>query len=217
MPPVASSSASAVPRASSRSVPDELPERGQAPERLLHRLGVERHADRTRPDDGSPGVAHRLADRERDRPVDRADEQHRDLLALEPAGNDSRVRRIGEVLQRHLAAARRLEGLLRSVALLPHVLDLAIQVRPLGVVHEPLAGEADADEDPDHERDEDGRQRRDVVAEVEHGRSVGARLPPAHRLRTRALTGRACRRSSGRATGSRCAAPARRGPRRRRR
>ena len=31
------------------------------------------------------------------------------------------------------------------------------------------AGEADPDEDPDDERHEDGRERRDVVAEVEHG------------------------------------------------
>ena len=45
------------------------------------------------------------------RPVDRADEEHRDPLALEPAGNDSRVGGIGEVLQRLLTAARRLEGL----------------------------------------------------------------------------------------------------------
>ena len=37
-----------------------------------------------------------------------------------------------------------------------------------GVLRHAAAGEADADEDPDDERDEDGRERRDVVAEVEH-------------------------------------------------
>ena len=76
--------------------------------------------------------------------------------------------------------------------------DAAVQVRPLGIVDEALAGETDPDEDPDHESDEDGRQRRDVVAEVEHRReSVGAdgKLVPGfsrlHRLEPERVADRA--------------------------
>ena len=61
---------------------------------------------------------------------------------------------------------------LGDVTLVLQIGDLAGQVRPLGIVDESLAGETDPDEDPDHERDENGRQRRDVVAEVEHQRGV---------------------------------------------
>jgi hypothetical protein len=44
----------------------------------------------------------------------------------------------------------------------------------LGVVDEAAAGDADADQDPDDEHQEHRRQRRDVVAEVEHASRLEA-------------------------------------------
>ena len=139
-----------------------------AAQRVLDRRNVEWHADRARADDGAARIAHALVDRERDALVDRADEQHRDLLPVEPSGDDARIGGIGEVVERLCAAVRRVERGLGDVTLMLQVGDLAGQVRPLGIVDEALAGETDPDEDPDHESDENGRQRRDVVAEVEH-------------------------------------------------
>ena len=46
--------------------------------------------------------------------------------------------------------------------------DLPLEAVALGVVDEAAAGDPDADQDPDDEHQEDGRERRDVVAEVEH-------------------------------------------------
>ena len=38
----------------------------------------------------------------------------------------------------------------------------------IAIAEDPATGKPDADEDPDHERDENGRERRDVIAEIEH-------------------------------------------------
>ena len=55
-----------------------------------------------------------------------------------------------------------------TVEVVLELLDVPVEDLPLGLVDEAAAGDADADEDADHERQEHGRERRHVVAEVEH-------------------------------------------------
>ena len=67
----------------------------------------------------------------------------------------------------------RFAGLLRRlVELLLQVCDLAARAGLfVPLVEIAAVGDPDADEDPDDQGEEDGRERRDVVAEVEHLRA----------------------------------------------
>ena len=55
--------------------------------------------------------------------------------------------------------------------LVAQLVDLAVEPLSFGLVHETATRDAYSDEDPDHEGEEDRRQRDEVVAEVEHRRS----------------------------------------------
>ena len=46
--------------------------------------------------------------------------------------------------------------------------NLVLEQVLLRSVHEPAVGDADSDEDANHERQENGGQRGDVVAKIEH-------------------------------------------------
>ena len=88
-----------------------------------------------------------------------------------PVG-EHRVGALDEVLRRLLAPLEVLRSRVRGVDLLLELGDPVVEAVALGVVDEAAAGDADADEDADHEHQEDGRERRDVVAEVEHAPSA---------------------------------------------
>ena len=101
--------------------------------------------------------------------VDRPDEDDADGLPVEPPVDELGVggpREGVERLAAHVGRRRLLDG---GVPLGAQLVDPGLEVRPLGVVHEAPPRQADAHEDPDHEGDEDGGERRDVVAQVEHG------------------------------------------------
>ena len=100
--------------------------------------------------------------------VDRADEHDPDRLPLEHPGDELRVRRLRELVEvdAALVGARRAGD--RAVPLAAESIDLRLEVLPLRIRDEPLPGEPDPDEDPEHERHEHGGERRDVVAQVEH-------------------------------------------------
>ena len=124
------------------------------------------------PGHGASRIPDSLAHREIDGLVDRADEQDRDLEPVE-AVRDERTVGVGpELLQRQLAARSRVGERSGVIALAFEVVDLRLEVLALRIVDESAPGEADADEDAEHERDEDRGQRCHVVAEVEHASSL---------------------------------------------
>ena len=124
-------------------------------------------------------------------------------------GGQGRVRALDELLGRLLAPLEVVRGRIGGVDLLLELGDPGVEPVALGVVDEAAAGDADADEDADDEHQEDRRERRDVVAEVEHavssleaehvpqrrrGEDRDAAAPPARPVRR----GRAARpRSAG--------------------
>jgi hypothetical protein len=97
-----------------------------------------------------------------------SDEEHSDPLAAQPLRHHGAVRVRDVFLRRLLALLARGELRAEIVALVPEVVDLVLQLPPLGLVDEAASGDPDSDEDPDDERDEDRRKRHDVVAEGEH-------------------------------------------------
>ena len=101
--------------------------------------------------------------------VDRPDEHDADGLSVEHPRDELRVGRLCEVVELDAApiGARRPAPTALSRSLAQRV-DLRLEVLPFRVGDEPLPRQPDPDEDPEEERDEHGRERRDVVAEVEH-------------------------------------------------
>jgi len=79
------------------------------------------------------------------------------------------VRALDEVLGGLLAPLEIVGARVRRLDLLLQPRDLPLEVVALGVVDEAPARDSDADQDPDDEHQEDGRERGDVVAQVEHG------------------------------------------------
>ncbi len=138
---------------------------------------VDRNAEGAHANHPPAAVADRLGDRLR-RAVHGADEQHGDVLVLQPAGYERWIRVGRVVLHRRLPACGSARLRPRGVSLRGQLGDLLVEILALDVVDEAAAGQADPDEDADHEREEDGRQRGDVVAEVEHAEECRGRAQP---------------------------------------
>ena len=77
--------------------------------------------------------------------------------------------RLGDVALGGALLAPGERGLLRClVESRPQIGYLVVEQARLRLVHEAAIRDADADEDADHERQEHGGQRGDVVTEIEH-------------------------------------------------
>ena len=136
----------------------------------LDRVPVDRHGDGAQTHHRRARVSQGRRDRRAKAVVDRADEQDGDPFALEPRRHHGVVRtgdelRIGRVF---------LNGAFQLVDLTPGTREIVLQVATLGVA-ESVRGERDSDKNPDHEREEDGRKGRDVVAKVEHAATFSLR------------------------------------------
>ena len=140
-------------------------------------LCVHRHGERDRPRHRlGAGVSQRSFDRVVDPAVDRADEQHADALSRQEVVHH---RRVGE-LERLLRLLQLAHLSQRRVAITLGVCKLVLRDAQIHLVRDAAAREPDADEDPDDQRDEDRRERRDVVAKVEH---AATSLPRSARAR----------------------------------
>src|SRR5207253_48611 len=105
----------------------------------------------------------RVVDRPPRLPVGRADEQDGYTLSVQPPRHERAVRVVDQVSLLLQIGYLHLEPgnlLLRTVELPPERVSLGVA--------QAVRCEGDADQDPDHEREEDGRERRDVIAEIEH-------------------------------------------------
>ena len=133
-------------------------------------MPVDRHGDGAQTHHRRARVTQGRRDRRAKAVVDRADEQDGDPFALEPRRHHGVVRtgdelRIGRVF---------LNGAFQLVDLTPGTREIVLQVATLGIA-ESVRGERDSDKNPDHEREEDGRKGRDVVAKVEHALTFSPR------------------------------------------
>src|SRR4051794_10725948 len=152
-------------------VPLEVARRRRG-ELLLDSGHVERHLQRAEPHLRRAGVGECSVDRGAEPVVDRSGEQHRDPLAAQAVTHEDGIRLVDVELRRALLTLRELRGLGRLVELGLELRHALLEQAPLRAVDEPAVGDPDPDEDPDHQREEDGGQRGDVVAEVEHQRSA---------------------------------------------
>ena len=167
----------------------EVARLGVGPERVVDRLGVERHAEGAHGRTPAARVVDRAAGRSRRRPGRPSRRRRR-----RPRCPSRRPRtRSGydgarEVVERLSPRTRGLgRGRRRRPARCAARRSGDCRFSRSASLTKPRPGEADADEDPEHERDEDRCQRRDVVAQVEHGRSLGRTAPAAPRQRPSAL------------------------------
>jgi hypothetical protein len=98
----------------------------------------------------------------------RPDHEHGHAPPAQPVRHERLVDGVRKRLRRLLLRLER-RGLLRGgLDLRGENVDLVLEQLPLGVLDDPLARDPDPDHDAHDERQEDGRQRGDVVAEVEH-------------------------------------------------
>src|SRR5918993_1332965 len=134
----------------------------------LDRFDAQRQHERPHPADAPVGI---LLDGTLDRAdgrIDGTEREDRDPLSLEPPRGQCRVRALDEILRGLLPPLEVVGARLGRVDFLFEPGDLALEVVALGVVDEAAPRDPDADQDPDDEHQEDGRERRDVVAQVEH-------------------------------------------------
>ena len=117
-----------------------------------------------------PPASRRPADRARDALVDRAHEQHPDLLPSSSPGRapGTRLRELSECRARRAPAVRGP----RAVAISLAARRSAPEVRPLRVVDEPLPESPTPTRIPSTSATKTAGERRDVVAEVEHDKRV---------------------------------------------
>ena len=178
-PPVANSLPSAFPRSSSLSLPTYFTNCGPLLKRTLSTFcaftGTESEIDaRHRARRRRPCSVLSIACI--DPAVDRADEQHADALSRQEVVHQ---RRVGE-LERFLRLLQLAHLSQCGVALTLGLVALFLRDPQIRLVRDAAAREPDADEDPDDQRDEDRRERRDVVAKVEH---AATSLPRSARAR----------------------------------
>src|SRR6185312_3830435 len=130
---------------------------------------VERHLQRAQAELLCAGVVQRAVDGGGGAAVVRPDVHDGDLLALQAVADERRVRLVDEALGR-LAVAREV-GRLGCLVVEPllQARELVLEELRLRSVDEATVGDPDADQDPDDQREEDGRERGDVVAKVKHG------------------------------------------------
>ena len=149
-------------------VADIAAELGLLAQRCLDRLQAQRQLERAHPGDPPVGVLLDLTlDRVHGR-VDGPEHEHGQVLLLEPLGGQGGVRALDEVLGRLLTPLEVVRVRIGGVDLILQAGDPGVETVSLRVVDEAAAGDTDADQDPDDEHQEDRRERRDVVAEVEH-------------------------------------------------
>src|SRR5215210_5455903 len=135
-------------------------------ERRVDLAHVDRNLDRTHAELPARGVGERPVDGRADRASARPDEDQGDALPTQAIPCERRVGQL-DVLESRRLLAREAPLLLRRVVELPaQVRDLSLEQAVRRLVD--VVGQADPDEDADDQREEDGRERGDVIAEVEH-------------------------------------------------
>jgi hypothetical protein len=84
--------------------------------------------------------------------------------------HDGEIRGVDVVVRRLTLASEQVCLVGQVLVALPKLVDSLLQDPALGSLDVGSGSESGADQDADDQREEDGRQRGDVVAEVEHDR-----------------------------------------------
>ena len=124
-----------------------------------------------RPHPHEPGrrrIRQRLSDGSLETGIGLPDEEQGDAHAAESTFHDGGIRPFDVRRGSHLLPAQQVGLCARAVELPVQIGDPVLENDPITFRHGRLRSDPDADQDPDDQRQEDSRQRGDVVAEVEH-------------------------------------------------